>query len=311
MLENILGKSVLEDLEEQTDVIAPINVAGVTIENPNDISEWVSKAISARGDSKERIFAEAVKYATTLPDEYKEDFQRSLLRAIREEYGDIPESLAKTETPQLTTAEIERIAQGASLRKDHLTEIDEYMALKDKPEEGGFMGGMIEEAKAELPRALEFYRNKFNEEYPGTEDLSGALEQMPKEVGNRFDAHGIDGTTKNQNLESLVALLTNGVESGKTLHSMPLIYDVNLTGLGAASPYPDGGIIVVGPVNGKDNSKKLIVDPEKATTNIEYVLLDREFYFAMPQLEKVFPKVKFVKASEAVAFFTEEVRDTV
>jgi hypothetical protein len=317
MFGKIFENHPLKDLADSVDKAAPIQVEHVTIGNPKNIDQWIVKAISAPEGLKEKIFARAIQFAASLPEDYREDF----LRAIREEYGDIPKSLKRNEgidhspdvvattepkSESLETEEIKEIRIGAAKRKRLLDIIDEDMAWKNGEATGGFMEEMVTHAKENLPDELLKYKQEFNEEYPGEEELLFALDKMPKAIGERFDAHGI---AKGNNFESLVHLLSNGVDLEKTFFTMPLYSDVGMVALGAVSPYTDGGIIVVGPVNaaGYEN-RKLIVDRATGNTNIAYVVLDREYYFAIPRLQKAYPQVKFIRCSELIPFMTEEVR---
>jgi hypothetical protein len=209
------------------------------------------------------------------------------------------------ESQGLDNETVKNISNQAAWRKREIDEIDELKAFTDINADGGFMFAMAQQGKNDLPRLLHEYKIKYQEDFPGGEELLITLSQFPQDIGLRFDAHGIG---KGNFFENLINLLNNGVDLKRSFHTMPLVYEPDLFALGAASPYTEGGIIVVGPPNEKDSKdRKLIVDREAGVSNIKYVVLDRQYYFAIPQLQQVYPNVTFVRSSDMNEFFTQEV----
>lgn len=214
------------------------------------------------------------------------------------------EARPTTETSKgaLTTDEIRKISSDAAGKIKILKRIGELEAWIKL----GF-GMQVQQARESLDQERDLYKQNYGE-LPTGEDLPEAMKKMPREVGLRFDAHGI---AKGNNFDSLINLLTNGVDQTRPFSSMSLIEDMQAAvAAGAASPYTDGGIIVVGPVKGRERSSAdegMIVDRQKKTTNIQYVVLGQRYYSAIPRLEQAFPKVKFVKASEMAQVLGKEV----
>lgn len=157
--------------------------------------------------------------------------------------------------------------------------------------------------KGELEKGLKSekqeYFQKFGEHFPDETKLSQYIRRLDRVIGSRFDAHGID---RGSELQSLINLLTKGVDLKRSFHTMPLTYGVDSIAIGAAAPKSEGGIIVVGPVNTaskRETSEKLmIVDHNAKKTNIQYVILDRVYYQLIPLLSKTFPQVKFIPANQ-------------
>ena len=115
-----------------------------------------------------------------------------------------------------------------------------------------------------------------------------ALDNIPAVLGKRFDAHGIAKGSYKQQLESLVSLLTSGINPEKPFHSMPLTGAKDAAAaFGAAGPYDTGMFIVL------SKPGKML------TESITAVLVNEPFYNAVPKLQSAFPQVEFINASDA------------
>lgn len=213
----------------------------------------------------------------------------------------------KKEDPELKL-DSSKIQSEAYERKKALAEIGKLSTFKDEKATSGFMGEFAAAANADLPQKIDQYKERFQEEFPEGQDLSQALAAMPPEVGRRFDAHGI---AKGGEFASFINLLTKGVNPEKNFSTTNLMVNIEAGQVGAVNPYDDGGIIVIGPVNEPKEmnaERKGIFDTRTSKTDIQYVALDQQYYFALPQLQEAFPNIKFVKAKDLVTFMSEEVK---
>ena len=117
---------------------------------------------------------------------------------------------------------------------------------------------------------------------PKVEMMIG-LDQIPDDIGRRFDSHGIaKGLTIDQ-VSSLNQLLTTGIDpSRQFFHSAPLKGAVEAAAaLGAGGPL-EGAFIILGEVN------------KPLTEGIRYVLTNTPFVQSIPLLSGKFPQVEFI-----------------
>ncbi|MSU56355.1 MAG: hypothetical protein EXS51_03560 [Candidatus Taylorbacteria bacterium] len=123
------------------------------------------------------------------------------------------------------------------------------------------------------------------------EGLQWALNQTPREVGRAFDAHGIAG--KQDAVAELDALLTKGIQSGRTFYTMNFIDDPQALALGAEHPFIEGGFIVV-----SGFEEKL------ADAGIKHVVVGEEYNRVLDILRKRYSSVRFIPWHEAPATLT-------
>ena len=117
------------------------------------------------------------------------------------------------------------------------------------------------------------------------------LLQLDPAIGERIQGHGIDKELPEEQIASLVNLLTNGPKDGKDFHTAPLeLPPGNGEGVGSGlgtkdgTAYKGGSFIVISEV-GKDI---------KTAGDIKAVLVNPVLHELIPDLQKQFPGMKFV-----------------
>lgn len=122
------------------------------------------------------------------------------------------------------------------------------------------------------------------------------LNNLSPEIGAKFDAHGLAKVSVTDQLKQLNKLLSKGIDNNKPFYTAPLATrnDVG-SGLGTAGghAYRDGSFIIV-----SDKSKKLCED------GIKHVIVNDAYYKIINDLQKKFPNINFVRADEAVEYFS-------
>ena len=123
------------------------------------------------------------------------------------------------------------------------------------------------------------------------------LNELPVEIGSKFDAHGIAKISVTGHLAQLNKLLTDGINPARPFHTAPLVASAP-RGVGAGigtsgSAYRDGSFILVG------DKGKLIED-----SGIKHVIVNDAYYNIVNDLQRKFPDVNFVRADNAVEYFS-------
>ncbi len=122
------------------------------------------------------------------------------------------------------------------------------------------------------------------------------LNNLSPEIGSKFDAHGIAKISITDHLRQLNKLLTDGINPDKPFYTAPLVAKGNVgAGIGTAngSAYRDGSFILV-----SDKSNKL------CKNGIKHVIVNDAYYNIISDLQKKFPNVNFVRADNAVEYFS-------
>ena len=122
------------------------------------------------------------------------------------------------------------------------------------------------------------------------------LNEVSPEIGTRFDAHGLSKISVKDQLWQLNDLLTKGIDKSRKFYTAPLAGKAGIgagLGTGGGHAYRDGSFIITA---GKD--KSLISD------GIENVIVNDAYYPIINELRQKFPKINFVKAGDAVQYFT-------
>jgi len=117
--------------------------------------------------------------------------------------------------------------------------------------------------------------------------------KLGDEIGQKFRAHGI---AKSRQLDSLLNLLDNGINTKKPFYTADLFRsdESEISGaVGAAGPYDTGGFIVLGEPR---RASQAIGSNDIPKTGVAGVLVNREWYDAIPPLEKAHPNIKFIRA---------------
>lgn len=138
------------------------------------------------------------------------------------------------------------------------------------------MGG-VEDWATKAKRAAHEYDQ--NATLGSNQDLN--LMKIPKDVGSQYDAHGMAKGLGND-LDNLQTLLKNGIDNKKPF------YSGRLSDEGHQSPFTNGSFVVTA---GKGETLK--------ANGIENVIVNDAYYHAIPDLQKEFPNVKFIRADEA------------
>ena len=121
------------------------------------------------------------------------------------------------------------------------------------------------------------------------------LGSLPERIGSKFDAHGLAKESVPAQLKQLNNLLTNGIDKTRTFCTAPLVASKGVgAGLGTGgSAYRDGSFIIVA-----DKGKSLVDD------GIKHVIVNDAYYKIIDDLKRKFPDVNFVRADEAVEYFS-------
>ena len=121
------------------------------------------------------------------------------------------------------------------------------------------------------------------------------LNYMPENIGSKFDAHGLAKMGVTDQLKQLNNILTNGIDNTRTFCTAPLVAPQGVgSGLGTSgSAYRDGSFILI-----SDKGKNLVDD------GIKHVIVNDAYYNIVSDLQRKFPDVNFVRADEAVEYFS-------
>ena len=121
------------------------------------------------------------------------------------------------------------------------------------------------------------------------------LNNLPESIGSKFDAHGLAKVSIPDQLRQLNNLLTNGIDKTRKFYTAPLVGNGGIgAGMGTAShAYRDGSFIVV------SDKMKLIVND-----GIKHVIVNDAYYNIIKDLQTKFPNVNFVRADQAVEYFS-------
>lgn len=123
------------------------------------------------------------------------------------------------------------------------------------------------------------------------------LNNLPESIGSKFDAHGIDKISVTDHLKQLNRLLTNGIDSKKAFHTAPLVAPIPKgvgAGLGTSgSAYRGGSFILV-------SDKGQLIEQ----SGIKHVIVNDAYYNIISDLQRKFPDVNFVRADDAVNYFS-------
>ena len=124
------------------------------------------------------------------------------------------------------------------------------------------------------------------------------LNNLPPEIGSKFDAHGLAKIGVADQLKQLNTLLSKGIDKNKPFYTAPLVVKNSAgagagLGTGGGHAYRDGSFIVVG------EPSKLIEE-----SGIKHVIVNDAYYSIIKDLQQKFPQVSFVRADEAVEYFT-------
>ncbi|MBU0979008.1 MAG: hypothetical protein ABIJ03_03120 [Patescibacteria group bacterium] len=139
-------------------------------------------------------------------------------------------------------------------------------------------------------------------------DLKIERSRLTDEIGHRFAAHGIAKGSRSEQLDTLLRLLASGIDPSRTFHTADLFRsDENeiAFAVGAAGPYDTGSFIVLGEPKSIDQSTN---NRDIAETGVAGVLVNREWYDAIPDLQRAYPNVRFIRADQMRDKLTEWVQ---
>lgn len=132
--------------------------------------------------------------------------------------------------------------------------------------------------------------------YLAGQGLERAIDQIPIDVGEKYDAHGIAGKTGAPS-QDLDMLLKNGIDENRILYTKGLDNNPEAGGgLGADRPFCEGDLIVV-----SDRNEKL------ANGGIKHVLVGETYLKCFDLLRNRYPEVTFIPWHEAPDYFIDEV----
>ena len=122
------------------------------------------------------------------------------------------------------------------------------------------------------------------------------LNGLDAKFGSQFDAHGIAKISITDQLRQLNELLAKGIDKNKNFYTLPLVEKCKfgaVLGAPGGHAYRDGSFIIT---SGK--GKTLVND------GIENVIVNDAYYSIIDDLKLKFPNINFVKAENAVEYFT-------
>lgn len=159
-------------------------------------------------------------------------------------------------------------------------------------------GPLSNDEMEQLSNDAEEFINNLNsiKGYAFSLDLFKGRLNIDPNIGKRFDAHGIVQGTQHDMLEALQYLLVNGVDKNRPFYHLPLKRDPltehdNMIG-DAAGPYAHGAFIIVSKPDGS-----------LSKDGVDSVIVNEQFYDAIPTLVKHFPHIYFIKPDEAPTKF--------
>lgn len=168
------------------------------------------------------------------------------------------------------------------------TAINKYLNIFKKPQNGI--------NKTELQALYEKAFPNIKVPTGANEDAFVLLNQLSKESGSKFDAHGIAKNSVTDQLKQLNTLLCNGIDKNRTFCTAPLVAKTSGVGAGLGTggghAYRDGSFIVVA-----DKGKTITQD------GIKHVIVNDAYYNIIDDLAAKFPHVNFVKADSAAQYF--------
>lgn len=125
------------------------------------------------------------------------------------------------------------------------------------------------------------------------EGIEKTFEQIPKEVGRKFQAHGIAGKYGSSSTE-LDTLLKTGIDTDRTFYTTELRYNPEAgAAIGADSPFTEGGLVVVGDLGAR----------QVGDSGIKYVIVGEQYLRCFDVMQSKYPDVKFVTWHDAPQFF--------
>lgn len=141
------------------------------------------------------------------------------------------------------------------------------------------------------------YKKAFPNIKPPTDvncDAMVYLNDLPENIGAKFDAKGIAKISVTDQLRQLNDLLTRGIDPSRPFYTAPLVVPKGM-GVAYGTPggaYRDGSFIIVG------EKSKLITE-----SGIKHVIVNDAYYNIVSDLQRKFPDVNFVRADKAVEYF--------
>lgn len=200
----------------------------------------------------------------------------------------ILESLSDKEIQQLSRFEGQNLRQVCQ-------DLDAFTPLKQGVKIHPQTGFSDSELKNLIQKA--YHGNKCGEK---NLDAMVYLSFLPGSIGIKFDAHGLAKLSIADQIRQLNSLLTKGIDKTKPFYTAPLeVPDSIRAGAGAAfgtaggTAYRDGSFIIT---SGK--GKFLAKD------GIENVIVNDACYGIIEDLRAKFPHINFVKAKNAVEYFS-------
>jgi hypothetical protein len=132
----------------------------------------------------------------------------------------------------------------------------------------------------------------------GDINLDLMINDVPGEIGERFDAHGIAKVDTAFQLRSLIAFLDNGIDTTRSFHSAALSWSDENKGAGAGFGVAGGANITGSFVILGD------IDTPLKTGGIKNVIVNDAYYEAIPRLQRAYPHIRFIRANQATAELT-------
>jgi len=286
--------------------------------NENGDPDSVLEAIAAEQSSQNEppiIGGEVISPTSVLEGETTTQLaqERGWLAAITSAFGKQEISI---EDKQKNVQAIVDAARAAGVPKDrletHLLSLGITITPREKEvSEEISKQTLTQEKIAELKRdaAIKAREYQLADQYPDSNtptDLMIERNALSDEVGQRFEAHGIAKGLAAQQLDFLLNLLDKGVDPSKPFYTTDLYRsDENeLAGaVGAAGPYDTGGFIILG-----EPRRAGQTGTEMKEKGVAGVLVNREWYDAIPDLEKAYPNVRFIRADQMNEKLTEWVQ---
>ena len=157
-------------------------------------------------------------------------------------------------------------------------------------------GGMTSKFE-ELKKLVNMPYHKWHEDM----FMEAHLNEVPPEIGCRFQGHGISKGYFDSQAQQLDNLLTNGIDPNRVFYTAPYAFKDKKAGgaFGTAGGtcYKDGLFVVLGEIDDVDFEK-----------GIKCVVVNKPLYDKIEKLSELYPDVIFVRMCEVADYMQQQVQ---
>lgn len=127
------------------------------------------------------------------------------------------------------------------------------------------------------------------------------LNEVPPEIGCRFQGHGISKGYFDSQVQQLDNLLTNGIDPNRVFYTAPYAFKDKrgggAFGTAGGTCYKDGLFVVLGAIDDVDFKK-----------GIQAVVVNKPLYDKIEKLSDLYPDVTFVRMCEVADYMSQQVQ---